>query len=142
MQGFFASLRMTALRMLGFSAEFTLSDAEGLRMTALRMLGFSAEFTLSDAEGLRMTAGSPFCQARGAERVWPRARPVPMLFIGSPGAVDPRAIASPSPADAGEGGKGGEGALVNPSREAGPWAIFWRPCRGFSQAASSRGSIG
>jgi hypothetical protein len=31
---------------------------------------------------------------------------------------------------------------VNPSREAGPWAIFWRPCRGFSQAASGRGSIG
>jgi len=31
---------------------------------------------------------------------------------------------------------------ANPSREAGPWAIFWRPCRGFSQAASSRGSMG
>jgi len=62
-----------------------------------------------------------------------------MLFIGSPGAIDPRPIASPSPVDAGEGG---EGALVNPSREAGPWAIFWRPCRGFSQAASGRGSIG
>jgi len=69
MQGFLASLRMTAVRMLGFFAEFTLNEANGLRMTPLRMLGFSAEFTLSDAEGLRMTAGSPFCQARRAERV-------------------------------------------------------------------------
>ena len=55
--------------MLGFFAEFTLNEANGLRMTPLRMLGFSAEFTLSDAEGLRMAAGSPFCQARRAERV-------------------------------------------------------------------------
>jgi len=70
MQGFLASLRMTAVRMLGFFAEFTLNEANGLRMTALRMLGFFAEFTLNDAEGLRMTtAGSPFCQARRAERV-------------------------------------------------------------------------
>jgi len=59
--------------MQGFFAEFTLNEANGLRMTALRMLGFYAEFTLSDAEGLRMTAGNPFCQARRAERVWPRA---------------------------------------------------------------------
>jgi hypothetical protein len=60
--------------MLGFFAEFTLNEANGLRMTALRMLGFSAEFTLNEANGLRMTtAGSPFFQARRAERVWPRA---------------------------------------------------------------------
>jgi hypothetical protein len=37
-----------------------------------------------------------------------------MLFIGSPGAIDPRAIASPSPADAGEGGKGGRGRACKP----------------------------
>jgi len=61
---------MTVLRTRGCFAEFTLNEANGLRMTALRMLGFFAEFTLNDAEGLRMTtAGSPFCQARRAERV-------------------------------------------------------------------------
>jgi len=55
--------------MLGFFPSADGSD-DGLRMTALRMLGFFAEFTLNDAEGLRMTtAGSPFCQARRAERV-------------------------------------------------------------------------
>jgi hypothetical protein len=56
--------------MVGFFAEFTLNEANGLRMTALRMRGFFAEFTLTGANGLGMTtAGSPFCQARRAERV-------------------------------------------------------------------------
>jgi hypothetical protein len=57
----------------------------------------------------------------------------------SPGGSDAPPDSLPLPRDVGEGEKGGEGMLVNPSREAGPWAMFCRPCGGFSYEARTHG---
>ena len=76
-------------------------------------------------------------KARRAGRMWPRARLVPMLSIGSPGIRTPPPPFNPPPPRGRGRGQGERAEFAHPPLTR--WATFSRPCRGSIWTAGRHG---